>query len=85
MGNPEVVHLAGKTLVLYRMRIVAEAVSVGRDLRAHSIKPFERGRPVCGRRVRYVNSIVGRNSVKVCPGLCCGAQGMNGMRVRDDC
>src|SRR5262252_6825555 len=29
---------------------------------------FERGRPVCGRRVRYVDSIEGRNGAKVCPG-----------------
>ena len=55
------------TLVLYRMRIVAEAVSVGRDLRAHSIKPFERGRPGFAADAGcYGNSMVGRSGVQMC-------------------
>jgi len=45
------------------MRVVAEAVSVGRDLRARSIKPFERGRPGFAAD-RYGNSMVGRSGVQ---------------------
>jgi len=32
---------------------------------ARSIKPFERGRPVCGGRGPYGNSMMGRNGVEV--------------------
>ena len=49
------------------MRIVAEAASVGRDLRAHSIKPFERGRPgFAADAGRYGHSMVGRSGVQMC-------------------
>ena len=49
------------------MRIVAEAVSVGRDFRVHSIKPFERGRPgFAADAGRYGNSMMGRSGARVC-------------------
>ena len=50
---------------------LGNAVEPGVVFCARPAKPFERGRPVCGRRVSYVNSIGGRNGVKVCPG-CAG-------------
>ena len=49
------------------MRIVGEAVRVDGDLRAHSIKPFERGRPgFAADAGRYGNSMVGRSGVRRC-------------------
>ena len=40
-------------------------VKLGRMFRARSINPFERGRPVCGGRGCYANSMVGRSGVEV--------------------
>src|SRR5258708_34374150 len=42
-----------------------EYVKPGTALCARSIKPFERGRPVCGGRGPYGNSMMGRSGVEV--------------------
>jgi hypothetical protein len=48
-------------------------VKAGTVLCAPSIQPFERGRPVCGGRGPYGNSMMGRSGVKVCHGRAPGA------------
>jgi hypothetical protein len=42
-----------------------EYVKAGTVLCARSIQPFERGRPVCGGRGPYGNSMMGRSGVEV--------------------
>src|SRR5580700_5037485 len=49
-----------------------EYVKAGTVLCARSIKPFERGRPVCGGRGPYGNSMMGRSGVEVRHGRASG-------------